>query len=64
VTLVRVDGSSALGGCGEIHDLTVHEVGGTHETMLLPPNVEGLATVVAAVARDWFERACEQRQPT
>ena len=55
VTLAQVDGSNALVGCGQlIPGLAVRDVGGDHVTMLVPPHVEGLATIVAAVAGECF----------
>ena len=44
-----------------IPDLAVHVVGGEHTMMLVPPCVEEIAPIVAAVARDCFEPKAEHR---
>jgi len=52
-TLVLVDGSDAVQRCGSlIPHLVVRSIGGAHDTMLVPPYVEELAVMVAAVAQD------------
>ncbi len=54
-TLVLVDGSDALRRCGQLMpDLVVRDLGGAHDTMLVPPYVEELAVMVAAAAQDCF----------
>jgi acyl-coenzyme A synthetase/AMP-(fatty) acid ligase/thioesterase domain-containing protein len=52
-TLVTVEGSDALRRCGELMpDLVVRSIGGNHQTLLLPPHVEDVATIVAAAAHE------------
>jgi thioesterase domain-containing protein len=52
-TLVTVERSDALHRCGDLMpDLVVHVVTGEHMTMLLPPHVDAVASIVAAVTRD------------
>ena len=61
-TLVQVDGSDALHRCGQLMpDLVVREIGGDHETMLVPPYVEELAAMVAAAAEDCFASESARR---
>jgi thioesterase domain-containing protein/aryl carrier-like protein len=49
-TLVLVDGSDARRRCGELMpDFVVREIGGFHETMLAPPYVGEVATIVADI---------------
>jgi thioesterase domain-containing protein len=51
-TLVLVDGSDALRRCGQLMPgLVVQRISGDHLTMLAPPHVERLASIVAAAAR-------------
>jgi acyl-coenzyme A synthetase/AMP-(fatty) acid ligase/thioesterase domain-containing protein len=53
-TLVLVDGSDSLRRCGDLMpNLEVHDLGGAHDTMLVPPYVEDLASIVAAAARNF-----------
>jgi thioesterase domain-containing protein len=53
MTLVQVEGSDALHRCGDlVPNLVVHEVAGEHKTMLLPPQVDELAPIVAAAASE------------
>jgi thioesterase domain-containing protein len=52
-TLVQVAGGNALTGCSLLMpDLVLREVGGNHKTMLVPPHVDELAAIVAAVAEE------------
>jgi acyl-CoA synthetase (AMP-forming)/AMP-acid ligase II/thioesterase domain-containing protein len=54
-TLVTVEGSDALSRCGELMpDLVVRVVPGLHTTMLVPPDVQAVGAIVAAVAQDSF----------
>lgn len=51
VTLVQTVDHEYEARCrASVRDLTVHRVAGDHHTMLLPPHVAGIATVVADVA--------------
>jgi hypothetical protein len=55
VTLVQVEGSDARDRCADlVPNLVAYDVVGEHKTMLLPPQVQVLAPIVADAVSECF----------